>query len=60
MDKLNKFALERFGKPNPKEKGDFSLHLLINIFFFSTALKKRNFILRKLTVFLKTGRVNFF
>lgn len=53
MVKLNKFALERFGKPNPKETGEFFLHLLINI-FFSTALIKRKFVLRKLTVSFKT------
>lgn len=41
MDILNTFSLERFGKPNPTETGDFSLHLLINI-FFSTALIIRN------------------
>lgn len=59
MDILNKFSLERFGKPNPKETGDFFLHLLINI-FFSTALIIRKFILRKLTVSSKREKVNFF
>lgn len=59
MDILNKFSLERFRKPNPTETGDFSLHLLINI-FFSTALIIRKFILRKLTVSSKREKVNFF